>query len=155
MTPQELRYLQEEFQRLQGNIDGLGVALAVTIVIALVWLFALSISADNGHGKKIEDLQQRVEDGDDTITELTKRIYAVENRIADEPPRHTIKSALEEGIEEMASAEKWHATLVQEHGGLSPEMEELFAEYRKAVRDRRMAQFTEEVETLMGIGGTR
>ncbi len=148
MTPAEFRYFQE-------NIEGLGATLAVVAVVAFGWLLLLTIFADDGHGEKIKGLQRRVEDGDDTTTELIKRIYAVENRVADDPPRHTVKSALEEGIDEMASVEKWRATLVEEHGELSPEMEDLFGEYRKAVRDRRMAQFTAEVETLMGTGGKR
>lgn len=68
---------------------------------------------------------------------------------AENKPR-TVLSAYEAAIEEMASVERMREEMIAQHGKLSPEMEELFGEYRKAVRIRAQAQFEREASELMG-----
>lgn len=67
----------------------------------------------------------------------------------------TVRSAVEQGIREMASVETWRAALIAEHGELSPEMEELFAAYRRQVKDRRLAQLERELAAMMGMEAER
>lgn len=67
------------------------------------------------------------------------------------PPTRSVRSAIEEGIHEMASIEKMRQELIAEYGTPSPEMEELFAAHRKQVRDRRLAQLERELSVMMGM----
>jgi len=135
-----------EFQRLLDlredliNLIGATVSLAV---VSVIWLSGLSIFAARHH---------------DDQKGIRRRVAAVEARL--DPPvapesRRTVKSAVEEGIHEMASIEKWRQELIAIHGNLPVEMEELFAAYRTQVKNRRLGQLDRELAEMMGMEAVR